>query len=69
MRIDITLLIAVLVVLKVLGVINWSWWIVLFPLVIVGGFLIFVTGLLFLALLLSIILGTPLKITQENKKK
>ena len=68
MKIDITVFVLILVALKVFGVINWSWWIILLPIILVAGFLALIMIVLFVAIILSMITGTPFNIEYKSKK-
>ena len=68
MKIDFTTLIVLLIVLKIFGIINLSWWIILFPVIAICGLLIFTSTLLFLALIIGVIIGTP-TVTYKKKSK
>lgn len=67
MRIDLTLIVIALIVLKVLGYINLSWWIILLPFILVLSLFSFILILLLLAIVLSLLLGQPIKITTKKK--
>lgn len=53
MKLDMTLLTVILVLLKVTGIVSWSWWVVLLPiwlpLAFLGGILVLLMGFFILA--------------------
>lgn len=61
----IDLLLVAFVVLKLVGVINWSWWWVLSPIWIMFG----VAGLVFVAIYIYVAVKNTIKKRKELKKK